>query len=672
MMPKTGRGCGALVLPIVAALGSAGSGAVRVTQTTPANGARDVDPTTTQITITFDADMKRDGYSVLPLQGCEFPEPVGEAPFGFLDARTFVMRVKLAPGTAYGFSLNSARRRGFRSAGGSVLEPTVVRFRTRGGKDRPAHGSDRPGTGGEPDLAKLMALGQAEGKKQGQTPAAPSPRPPSTAPTKRQPLPQVEVPEGWALMDDKLFGSQVAVPPGWTPRIRGDVALCVEPDTLARASAFFVPMLLKGRTRPEAIAEGFDQMLRGAIPNLRTQTTGRPTGESVQRDMTAVLDGTTVTGSYRTVVSRSGTAFVMGYVAPAAQLEQLSPTFYRILGSYRYTGPRMQLKPFKSAAVELRIPSGWQVWTSEGKGTANQDVDWQVSCPQIPGARAFMFSPKYITPNWVSDLMTGQANPEASPLWRGKGFQVAQFTSDQQALRHALAQVMPGLEVIRQQSLEEVRALLDKVYSAAIQTLYSTGGRMTWYAFEILGRRNVQGVEMRSIITLGMSAMTTPGGIKGTLGMWGAQVRGIEAPADRFAQVSTILDRVNNSFTYTLWWIKTVQRANEHQATTIRDFWKQSNRIDRQIWDNRMETQGAISEMMYDNLTENHAFVNKETGSIEKVPDEHLERFRREDGEIVSPEEVIDKHVPVEQAKPLREAWADDYMDFDRRVQVWP
>ncbi|MBN1345252.1 MAG: hypothetical protein JXQ73_21345, partial [Phycisphaerae bacterium] len=483
---------------------------------------------------------------------------------------------------------------------------------------------------------------------------------------------RIELPSGWTLMDDKLFGSQVAVPPGWTPRLRGDVALSVEPDALATASAFFVPMLLKGHTRPESLADGFDEMLRRAVPDLRTQTTGKPSSESVQRDLAATISGTRVAGSYRAVVSHSGTGFIMGYLAPTEQVEALKPAFFKILQSYRYTGPKMRLQPFKSAAVELRIPQGWTVWTSEGQGAAKHDIDWVVSCPQVPGARAFMFSPKYISPNWVSDMMTGQPDPQGLAIWQMKGYQLAQFQSDEQALQHALGQVMPGLEIVRQQSLEEIRQLLQKVFAFATQTIQSTGGQMRWYAFEILGRRQVQGVEMRSIITLGMNSMYTPGGVKGTLGMWQAQVRGIEAPADHFAQLASVLDRVNNSFSYTLWWIKTVQKANEQQARTIKKFWEHSNRIDKEIFDNRMKTQGAISEMMYDNLTENYGYLNKETGSIEKIPAEHLEKFRRQDGEIVSPEGVIDKQLPVEQARPLREAWADDYMSFDRRVQVWP
>lgn len=651
-----------IVVLLLASVGATALAEPRVVETIPTGGATNVDPALPRVVVTFSEPMRSDSFSIVQARGGQMPEPVGDTPFTFRDATTFVMSVKLAPDTAYAFALNSPTRKGFVSAGGEPLPPTVIRFRTASaGKAEPTQkrtvrwGMDDDASY-QPPKRESVSLTRDPQENKTQT---------------RRPEPTPDLPQGWLFMDDKLFGSRVAVPPGWSPRVRGDVALCVEPDALAGAGVFFVPLLLKGQTRPDALADGFDEMLRRALPDLRTQTTGKPTTESVQRDMTATIRNQTCAGGYRAVVSRSGTGFVMGYVAPTDALEQLRPVFYRILGSYRYTGSRMRLVPFKSAAVELRIPQGWQVWTSEGK-SPSQDIDWQVSCPQVPGARAFMVSPKYFTPNWVSNMATGQPDPHGLMIWQGKGFQMATFASDEQALAASLNAALPGLQIVRQQPMPEVRELLNRVFGFAMQTVASTGGRMTWHVYEVIGRREVQGVELKSMFTLGLCSMLTPGGIKGTLGMWQAQVRGIEAPAEHFAQLAPTLDRVCSSFSYTLWWIKTVQKANEHQAQAIRKFWAQSNQIDKEIFDNRMKTQGAIAEMMYDNLTENNGYVNKQTGTIEKVPTEHLERFRREDGEIVSPEEVIDKQIPVEQAKPLRQAWADDYMKFDRRVQVWP
>jgi hypothetical protein len=133
-----------------------------------------------------------------------------------------------------------------------------------------------------------------------------------------------------------------------------------------------------------------------------------------------------------------------------------------------------------------------------------------------------------------------------------------------------------------------------------------------------------------------------------------------------------MLDRMSTSFNYTPWWIKTVMKANDEQARIIRETQAAMNRIDKEVFDNRVQTHSAINEMMYDTLTENYGYVNEKTGTIEKVPADHLEKFRKEGGDIGSPEEVIDRHIPLRDATTLREAGADDYMSFDRRVQVWP
>lgn len=493
-------------------------------------------------------------------------------------------------------------------------------------------------------------------------------------PTRSEPSKMAEprIPANWTRIEDKLYGTVVAVPPNWTPRVRGEVAFCVEPDDLPRAAAYFVPTFIRPGTQPAALATEFATILKRALPDLQTQIDKQPTAASVECPMTATMSGVRVAGKYRAVVTNKGIGFIMGYLAPADQLTRLEPVFYRILGSYRYTGPKMRLRPFKSAAIELKIPPGWQVQTSEGQGSASQDIDWEVFTPNLPGARVFMYSPKYITPNWVRDMMTGQPDPSGLAIWQGKGFQLANINSDKQAMQLALSQTMPGLQIVRQQSLDEVRDAFRQIFAAATMTLQSTGGQMNLYVYELHGRREVNGVPMRSVVYCGLSAMYTPGGVKGMLGLWQVHVRGYEAPASHFAQLAPMLDRVAGSFTYTLWWIRSVQKANEHQAKVIRNFWAQSNRIDKEIFDHRMETKGAIHEMMYDTLTENEAFVNKQTGTIEKIPLEHLERFRREDGEIVSPEDVLENHLPINEARVLREAWSDDYMAFDRRVQVWP
>ncbi|MBN1490097.1 MAG: Ig-like domain-containing protein, partial [Phycisphaerae bacterium] len=627
---------GVLATFIVVALAMIVQAAPRVLDSVPADGAEGVDPACRKIVITFDVDMDTGSFTVLQADGGEFPDLAGEMPFVFRDARTFVMHVALAPDTAYALRLNSETRKGFASADGVPLAPTIIRFRTQGAEARP-----KRKTWGSVEPADPSDRPQPKTDRKWGAVEPPDDR--TKPPTRDKAEPEAsadKLPQGWILLDDKLYGTRVAVPPGWTPRVRGEVAFCVEPDTIPQAGVFFVPVLVRDNATPASLAEEFDGILRRGVPSWQTRSAEALSDDSVQRDLVAEIGGTRVVGRYRAVVGRARTGFVMGYLAPPETIERLQPLFHRILSSYRYSGPGMRLQPFKSAAVELKVPPGWQVRTSEGDGTADADIDWEVFTPQIPGARAFMFTPKFFSPNWVSDLATGQADPTGLAIWQGKGCQMANIASDQQALQLALAQALPGLRVEKEKSLDEIRNLLDQVFAYAAQTLVATGGRLTWYAYEIQGRRVVNGVEMRSVITFGMSAMTTPGGIKGTLGLWNAQVKGFEAPADAFPRLAPLLDRVTDSFTYTLWWIRTVQKANAQQGEAIRKFWAESNRIDKEIFDNRMQTQGAISEMMYDHLTDNYAYVNKETNSIEKIPAEQAERFRRQDGEMVSPEDV--------------------------------
>jgi len=643
--------------------GAALATAPRVAETVPADGAADVDPATRQILVTFDSAMKTDTYSVVQTTEGEFPELIGDEPIAFKNDKTLVLHVKLAPGKAYAFGLNSTKRQGLKAADGTPLPPTVIRFRTAGG------GAAKP--------AKRELGYEDEDEKPSQP--RPSDRRPPAEPGDGQPSKSAatggppKLPQGWVLMDDKLLGTQVAIPPCWTPRVRGDAALCIDPDDVPKAGAFFVPTLLRQKCSPDELADALDEMLRRSLPDLQTQTKSKPTSDSVQRDLIATTGDIRIAGAYRAIVSKSGMGFLMGYLAPTDRLNQLKPTFYQILASYRFTGPRMRLQPFKSAAVELQIPPGWQVQTSEGDGTADQDIDWVVTCPQMPGVRVFMFTPKYCSSNWVMDGLNANVDQMQLAMWRNRGYEVANFATDQQAMQTAIAAVLPELQVTREQSLDELRDLFARGYVSAIQVARQTGGRFDFYMIELQGRRKVQGIEMRSRFFVGATAMITIAGMKGAMGLWSVQIRGYEAPAAQFAQLVPLMDRVCTSFCYTLWWIREVQKANEQQAKQIREFWAYMNKVDREIWDNRFRTRSAINEMMYNSLIAGTpGYVNKETGTIETIPTDRVDGFRDEYGRVVSPEELIDKKIDPRYATRLREANVDDYMNYDRRAHVWP
>jgi bla regulator protein BlaR1 len=96
----------------------------------PKNGARDVDPSATEIRVTFNVPMG-DGFSWTG-GGPEFPTtPAGKKPYWTEDHLTCVLPVQLQPGSDYRLGLNSPSFRGFQSATGVPLEPVPYRFRTK-------------------------------------------------------------------------------------------------------------------------------------------------------------------------------------------------------------------------------------------------------------------------------------------------------------------------------------------------------------------------------------------------------------------------------------------------------------------------------------------------------------------------------------------------------------
>ncbi|MDD4818463.1 MAG: M56 family metallopeptidase [Victivallaceae bacterium] len=101
----------------------------RVVSTIPANGATDVSPDTTEITVNFDIPMSPGGYSFCQRSPDDFPETTGERPT-YTSGTSIVMPVKLRPGTRYNIWLNGANYTGFRSADGNALDTYYYTFTT--------------------------------------------------------------------------------------------------------------------------------------------------------------------------------------------------------------------------------------------------------------------------------------------------------------------------------------------------------------------------------------------------------------------------------------------------------------------------------------------------------------------------------------------------------------
>jgi hypothetical protein len=100
-----------------------------VLEMSPANGATQVDPGTTELRVTFSVPMGH-GYSWTG-GGPEYP-PIAEGrkPQWTEDQRTCILPVKLEPMHKYRLGLNSPSHKNFQSANGVPLDPVVYTFQT--------------------------------------------------------------------------------------------------------------------------------------------------------------------------------------------------------------------------------------------------------------------------------------------------------------------------------------------------------------------------------------------------------------------------------------------------------------------------------------------------------------------------------------------------------------
>jgi hypothetical protein len=118
----------------------------RVASASPDDGEGDVDPATRELRVTFDQDMSHDSMSILG-GGPTFPaDPAGQA--RWVDARTIVMPLKVAPGRDYELSFNGGRFQGFRNTRGEPAAPYPIQFRTGTRK-----GAGAKGAAGKADAA---------------------------------------------------------------------------------------------------------------------------------------------------------------------------------------------------------------------------------------------------------------------------------------------------------------------------------------------------------------------------------------------------------------------------------------------------------------------------------------------------------------------------------------
>jgi RNA polymerase sigma-70 factor (ECF subfamily) len=101
-----------------------------VVQTIPEAGATGVDPSLSEIKITFSKDMMDKSWSWVQVSPDTFPELVGK-PYYLHDRRTCVVKVSLEPGKTYVIWFNSGRYRNFKDLGGRSAIPYLLVFETR-------------------------------------------------------------------------------------------------------------------------------------------------------------------------------------------------------------------------------------------------------------------------------------------------------------------------------------------------------------------------------------------------------------------------------------------------------------------------------------------------------------------------------------------------------------
>ncbi len=101
-----------------------------VVETVPQSGDTKVDPSITEIRVTFSKEMMDGSWSWTQISDESFPEITGKPRYSS-DKRTCVLPVKLLPGKTYATWLNSEKFGNFKDAQGSSAVPYLLIFETR-------------------------------------------------------------------------------------------------------------------------------------------------------------------------------------------------------------------------------------------------------------------------------------------------------------------------------------------------------------------------------------------------------------------------------------------------------------------------------------------------------------------------------------------------------------
>ena len=102
-----------------------------VIRTFPTSGDRGVDPSVTEVRVTFSKEMiTREQWSFVQIAPGTFPEIAGEIRY-LKDRRTCVLPVRLEPGRKYAIWVNSPRYDNFKDTSYQSAVPYLLVFETR-------------------------------------------------------------------------------------------------------------------------------------------------------------------------------------------------------------------------------------------------------------------------------------------------------------------------------------------------------------------------------------------------------------------------------------------------------------------------------------------------------------------------------------------------------------
>jgi hypothetical protein len=101
-----------------------------VIKSVPEAGSAAVDPSTTEIRVTFSKDMQPGVWSWGMMNKESYPG-TSESPKYMDDKRTCVLPVKLQPGKTYAVWINTEKLQNFKDTKGMVAVPYLLVFKTR-------------------------------------------------------------------------------------------------------------------------------------------------------------------------------------------------------------------------------------------------------------------------------------------------------------------------------------------------------------------------------------------------------------------------------------------------------------------------------------------------------------------------------------------------------------